>query len=674
MSQPTQGRGDALGMLEAARLRRIYENLRLRLLDLTRRNQLLNYGLSPRSKRFLQAIDCNLENVHRRLAGEEGTLRIAPLPEPDDIPSEERSEEFGAALERARATDVEYQSAIEAMEVSGQVNDAELEKLDRWLKDRLREQLGLPLRPTRKEVNRVEHARSLGIDPSLSLSSSGGNCSDDVVQTLKFPDELKAVLEKISGDAHLAEQEMGLSTLFLAFGFLEWYESESSEKRAFAPLLLLPVQIEKQKHRGKPVFLITPTEGGAEANLSLQKLLEQNFSRKLPDFQSDDDDEIGSVEAYFEDVTATIEGLKRWQVRRWLVLGHFSFGRFAMYADLEPQKWGEPAERKLVGSLLRGSDQRDEGAPLPGIPDDYPIDQPELEGLAPFLIQDADASQHSALIDVMKGENLVIQGPPGTGKSQTITNIIANTLARGKTVLFLAEKQAALEVVKRRLDRSGLGDFCLELHSGKVSPKTVIASVKERYELGTGVELPSANPRSDPIWHQTREEISSYLKALHKPEQDGSTAFGLIWRAMHGRSVHPDLAACFKNVRLAADLLQDPGQISLISSDLVVLADNAQDFANSFGHPGQSPWARVVLGDFPPYEAPRLVEALTAFRELALAAQQMIYRLANLGVSNEQDVDALVGLDVTLGEVADPHVVAVLLNLDLEDLESALPR
>jgi len=671
MIQPIEGADNPPDGAETQRLRQIYENLRLRLLDLTKRNQLLNYGLSSRSKRFLQAIDCNLEFVHRRLAGEEGTLRITPLPEPDEVPAEERTEEFRAALNRARATDAEYQNAIEAMEVAGQVNEAELEKFERLLKNRLREQLGLPPKPALKEINKVEHARSLGIEPSLSLSSSSVKCSDEL-QTLKFPDELKAALEKISGDAYLAEQEMGLSTLYLAFGFLEWYESESSEKKAFAPLILLPVQIEKQSIRGKPVFSIGLREGGAEANLSLQKLLEQNFSRQLPDFQSSDDEVINSVEAYFEKVTTAVEGLKRWQVRRWLVLGNFSFGRHAMYADLDTQKWGELANRKLLSSLLRGSDQRDDGAPLPGIPEDYSIDQPEVEELAPFLIQDADASQHSALIDVMRGDNLVIQGPPGTGKSQTITNVIANAIACGKTVLFLAEKQAALEVVKRRLDRSGLGEFCLELHSGKVSPKAVIASVKERYELGTGVDVASAASRRDPIWRQAREEISSYLRALHRPELDGTTAFDLIWKAVYQASENLDIADYFTDVSLDVDLLRDGGQIELLGSDLVAWAAIAQDFADIFGHPASSRWAAVVLGEIPSYEAPRLLRVLTSWRDLSRAAQQIILPLMYLGIGDEQDLNELVALDESLGAVPQLGPMTAILDLDLDDLEAAL--
>ena len=122
-----------------------------------------------------------------------------------------------------------------------------------------------------------------------------------------------------------------------------------------------------------------------------------------------------------------------------------------------------------------------------------------------------------ALVDVMKGSNLVVQGPPGTGKSQTITNIIANALAVGKRVLFLAEKQAALEVVKRRLDRAKLGDFCLELHSDKVSPKTVVASLALRYEIGVGLSSIPATQRIDPWLRTVRKSLPTYAPCTLRP-------------------------------------------------------------------------------------------------------------------------------------------------------------
>jgi hypothetical protein len=235
-----------------------------------------------------------------------------------------------------------------------------------------------------------------------------------------------------------------------------------------------------------------------------------------------------------------------------------------------------------------GARSSGDGALLPSIPQDYPIDEPEIEKIAPLLIQDADASQHSALIDVMQGKNLVIQGPPGTGKSQTITNIIANALAAGKTVLFLAEKQAALEVVKRRLTAAGLGDFCLELHSDKSSPKVVIESLKKRVELASnGTTNP--NQRADVGWGENRREIKAYLDALHAEQRDGMTPFRLIWRALRGRSVGADVIDSFKSVSFPAAMFEEVGKRAIVESNLAIFADASVNFARSYGHPAASP-------------------------------------------------------------------------------------
>ena len=136
-----------------------------------------------------------------------------------------------------------------------------------------------------------------------------------------------------------------------------------------------------------------------------------------------------------------------------------------MYLDLDSERW--PADAPLdrharLVDLFSGST----AAGL-SFATEFDIDAEAVKGDVPSLICDADSSQHSALIDVARGKNLVIEGPPGTGKSQTITNLIAASIGSGKRVLFVAEKMAALEVVKRRLDNCGLGSFCLELQDRK---------------------------------------------------------------------------------------------------------------------------------------------------------------------------------------------------------------
>ena len=546
--------------------------------------------------------------------------------------------------------------------------------MERELRDKVRSQLGLPPRPKKAEINRAEHARSHGIDPNPELEAkiSKASHSELTLQTLKFPDELESVMEKISSDARLAEQEMGLSTLFLGFGFLEWYEFDESDKKAFAPLLLLPVKLEAEKVRGHEVFYLSAREGVAEVNLSLQKLLEVNFNRKLPDLEMGEDERAGSVEDYLERVRASIQGLARWQVHRWLVLGHFAFGRFAMYADLNSENWTtHPAEHALVSSILRGTEGSGGGGLLPSMPEDYPIDEPEFEKFAPLLIQDADASQHSALIDVMREKNLVIQGPPGTGKSQTITNIIANALAVGKKVLFLAEKQAALEVVKRRLTLAGLGDFCLELHSDKASPKLVIESLKQRADIGSNGA--KANQPADMGWHENRKEIKGYLDALHAEQSDGLTPFQLIWKALRGRSANGDIIDAFKSVSLPDGVLTSAREREFVENNLAIFADATANFTKSYGHPAaSSPWAETRPGDIAGYQASRLVETLKDVQTVSAEIAAFIENATGLGVTTVKDVVRLVEVDHSLDEPAAPDLLLTVAALDLDELDSAL--
>src|SRR5262249_27612549 len=146
-------------------------------------------------------------------------------------------------------------------------------------------------------------------------------------------------------------------------------------------------------------------------------------------------------------------------------------------------------------------------------------------------ILDADSSQHEAIEAVKRGAHLLMDGPPGPGKSQTIANMIAEALAAGKTVLFVSEKTAALEVVKRRLDKCGLGDFCLELHSHKASKKAVVA------ELGRCLELtPAGMPDTAAKLRQLaddRRTLNEFVAELHAVRQP------LGWSAFR---VHGELA------------------------------------------------------------------------------------------------------------------------------------
>ena len=661
------------GLDEHGRLTEVYGRLRLKLLDLSKKNRMLNYSLSSRSKRHLQIVDEVIDEVYKKLIVEEATLRIEPLEEPEDVPPEEKTEEFAAALEHAKVSHLEYLTKLEALESAGRDDELELLKLERELRDHVRDQFGLPLRPKKAELNRAEHARRIGIDPNFELvpTKTKPSHSDTALQTLKFPDELERIMGKIVADAKLSEQEMGVSTLFLSFGFLEWYESDVSDKKAFAPLLLLPVKIEVKKQYGKNVYSLSASEGAAETNLSLQKLLETNavFQRKLPSFEGDEEG-VASIEGYFEGVKEAIQGLNRWQIHRWMVLGHFAFGRFAVYSDLNPENWAQdPVDHSLVGAILRGTERIGEGALLLGDPSDYLIDDPQFEVIAPFLIQDADASQHSALIDAMKGQNLVIHGPPGTGKSQTIANIIANALAMDKTVLFVAEKQAALDVVKRRLERADLGEFCLELHSDKASPKAVLASLDKRLKV-PAVAAPPSPGRS---LHENRAEITRYLQALHSIQPSGRTTFDLIWRALRSSASIPEACSNLASVRVPDDLLNDADRLSEAEERLDRFAEASDTFQRSFGHPADSPWTGAGAQSVPRGRIDELLDCLRQAEEAAKSLSSCILDSSDFDVASLATLSAVVQAAEAI-KTPPPTLVGAIANLDQDQLRKDLDR
>ena len=654
----------------------MYGRLRLKLLDLSKKNRMLNYNLGSRSKRHLQIVDEVMDEIYKKLAGDDATLRIEPLDEPEDVPPEEKTEEFIGALEHAKVSHLEYLTKLEALESAGRDDELALAKLERELRDHIRTEFGLPPRPKKAEINRADLARQAGIDPNFELSpvKTKASHSDGALQTLRFPDELDRIMGKIVADAKLAEQEMGISTLFLSFGFLEWYESDASDKKAFAPLLLLPVTVDVKKQYGKNTYSLSASEGSAESNLSLQKLLETNaaFHRKLPAFENGDEEKVGSIEGYFDGVREAITGLGRWQIHRWMVLGHFAFGRFAVYADLSPDNWTvDPVDHPLVGSILRGSDGTKgtgDGALMPGDPADYVIDDPQIEALAPFLIQDADASQHSALIDAMRGHNLVIHGPPGTGKSQTIANIIANGMAANKTILFVAEKQAALEVVKRRLGKAGIGEFCLELHSDKASPKAVLESIEQRLKVRP-IAVPAVPGRSQ---HENRIEIARYLDALHAVQASGRTPFDLIWQALRGSTLNPGAVESLSEVELPPELLNSAANLSQVEADLERFAGASETFLRSFGHPAESPWSRAGLGNVQSAQIDDLLVCLVKIEGAARTLSSCIADNYDFEIRSIGDLRATVKAGEALQDGPVPDLVGAVSQLDPNELTGAL--
>jgi very-short-patch-repair endonuclease len=333
--------------------------------------------------------------------------------------------------------------------------------------------------------------------------------SDKRLQTGLLSEKLQKRLLDIFYDARTFIEEQGVNILYLALGHLRWFEAPGSDIERMAPLILLPVKLERRTAGER--FYLSWNEEDAQENLSLAAKLVGEFGIVLPGFPSGDEFD---PTAYLGAVAEAVKGQARWEVvPNAITLGFFSFAKFLMYRDLDPEIW--PDSEKIDANAFISALLRD-GFPAADrlFPDDASFDFDSAIPAARLThIVDADAYQAAAIESARKGRNLVLQGPPGTGKSQTITNLIAAAVADGKTVLFVAEKLAALEVVKRRLDKEGLGGVALELHSNKTQKRAVLQELKQ--VLDRGRPRPPAADDLIPRLDALRQHLNGHAAAMN---------------------------------------------------------------------------------------------------------------------------------------------------------------
>ncbi len=350
----------------------------------------------------------------------------------------------------------------------------------------------------------VLHRRMSGEDLEsafLEAELAAGRLRADLL-----PRELDHRLVQIFRAARLSLEESGANTLFLALGFVRWHDPERSDIERRAPLILMPVQLERR--RGGLAFRLAISDEEARINVTLLEKLNQDHDIVIEDLDPLPEDASGiDVGAVFRVVRTALKDLAGWDLVEDVWLGLFSFAKFLMWRDLE-----ERSQDLMKNAVVRHLVER----PTESF-DDGVLDVRDKERWTPsevFCPLDADASQLSAVLAAADGKSFVLEGPPGTGKSQTITNLIAQTLAEGKTVLFVAEKRAALEVVHRRLQRVGLHPFCLELHSDKAKKREVLRQLEEAMEAP---RLADASEAGVPArLERVRDQLDAFREALHR--------------------------------------------------------------------------------------------------------------------------------------------------------------
>lgn len=546
-STPANNSAEALSDADG-RVAASVENWKRKLLDLSKRNRALNFKMSKVST--IAIVDEQPAEVFRQLYLRERPMRFKAAPEAD---------EQSGLIEKSPSSTTPGRTSVD-QNGTGQGDD----------RARISPGDSIPFSEAGDEEDEDE---SLSLDfAPYDPSSLDERQTDDWLQTASKPEGLDKSLRRLDEQARLAIDEQGVNTLFLALGMLHYKDSQDSEQIFKAPLVLLPVElIRKSARSGYQIHTIDEDPIINPALIEYLKAQGVNLP-ELPDSHAMPEEY--DLQSLLSAATAAIAGKRGWSVKTDIYLGLFSFQKFVMYKDLEANGVEFGLHRLIRQLVLRS------GGQIVGLPDEIrsmalDVDFPPE---STFQVVDADSSQLRAIAACARGYDVVIEGPPGTGKSQTITNLIAQALAADKSVLFVAEKMAALEVVHTRLVQAGLGEFCLELHSTKANKRTVMKELAAALDASLkSIAAPTASTQRLP---QVRSTLSDYVEAVHTP-------YGTL-------GISPYRAyGCLGRV-LGTTRLKYNGQVGSISLDQLDQAvRELQDLAavaTVIGVPAEHPW------------------------------------------------------------------------------------
>ena len=322
-----------------------------------------------------------------------------------------------------------------------------------------------------------------------------------------------------------ADEETGAKILYLAFGFLKYSSKEDSAPK-YAPLVLAPVDLGRAK--GNEDYAVKTAQGEYFVNTTLLEFLKQEYNIDVRGLGGDVSAlKIAEILAMVRAETASMKG---WEVVGDVYLSTFSFQRYLMWNDIR-KHIGEFKKNELVAALIGNRPFKREVPPA--------VEEDDADPAGILLPLPSDSSQFSAVSLSDTGASFVLHGPPGTGKSQTITNIIVNALRGGKRVLFVAEKKAALDVVKKRLDSIGVGDFCLELHSNKADKQDVLRRMENTLALRAEEEESGFAERAAEL-AALREELKAPMRALHERRRLGVSVYQAILLYLQNKNA-PDI-------------------------------------------------------------------------------------------------------------------------------------
>jgi hypothetical protein len=476
----------------------------------------------------------------------------------------------------------------------------------------------------RIRVVAVPDLKSSGRDEALYEQQNNESLVDEVARQALARGEVLASLEKVKLEATLIDlfrkarsdlEEGGANTLFLAIGFLKWKKSADDPKTYSAPLVLLPVKLERKSAMSGVTLSLLDEE--PRFNLTLLELLRHDFELVIPglDGELPSDGSGIDVAGIWNTLRRAVRDIPGFEVSTELVLGTFSFAKYLMWKDLNANA-AQLLQSPLVKHLL------DPDAAGEGFAGSAEFPRPErLDATVTpaqlFAPLPADSSQVAAVVASANTHSFVMDGPPGTGKSQTIANMIAHNLALGRRVLFVAEKRAALDVVFRRLAEKGLGEFCLELHSSKASKVEVLKQLDRAWDVSEALSAEEWEREAARL-QTLRSRLNQLVEVLHRRWDNGLTLHQSIGRVVRDHSAQtPRLAwetGTQHNGTEYAGLLDLARRLGLNGTA-------ARELSGAFGALAQTQWSNAWQAQIASVarEVPQALDELDAASERLLA-------------------------------------------------------
>ena len=390
-------------------------------------------------------------------------------------------------------------------------------------------------------------------------------------------EKLLKKLRDIAEQARDYVNDHGDSCLALGFPLLSLPgtgEEGGRTSRILAPMLFMPVELQVRTASRRGVTLQCVGEGAdlLVANPALIAWLERQTGKPLSETLFLDEegadpwrevenlltqvssmltlDPPASLDAHtlLQAVPATDSLPKTAAVVPSAVLGLFPLSNQDLLRDTRWMKSQEASLHEPVSAFLKPQALHQEAAPQE-FKKEQAMAVTHRDFVNEWQVTAADPCQANAVLAAREAKALVVHGPPGTGKSQTITNMIADHLARGQRVLFVCDKRTALDVVKYRLDAVGLGDLCGVVHDPSSDRRDFYMGLRSKLENLAETPLP-ADPRLElqrvndglAVVHA---ELDTCRRQLHAAPEDGTLSFHELmgaWLDLTGRDDLPAMA------------------------------------------------------------------------------------------------------------------------------------